>query len=156
MEIPLSTRLGTPIANEQGAEIDPRRRPFFRQVLQPYGSLELRSPETGQYNCHGLVFASRRTRILESSLVELILREDGYRCIDEDQAVVGDLVIYRDQDEIRHAAVITEVKSLGPGRPSLVLKALSKWGDHGEYFHHPANVPTHFGRREVWTERPER
>ena len=95
MEISLSTRLGTPIPNEQGADIDPRRRPFFRQVLQPYGSLEFRSPETGQYNCHGLVFASRRTCILESSLVELILREDGYRRINEGDAIVGDLELIR-------------------------------------------------------------
>jgi hypothetical protein len=156
MEILLSTRLGTPVANLQGAEIDPRRRPFLRQALRAYGSLELRSPETGQYNCHGLVFASRRTRIVESSLVELILREDGYRRIDEDQAMEGDLVIYRNEDEIMHTAVVTEVGNLGPGRPRLVLKVLSKWGDHAEYFHHPANVPNYFGEREVWTERPER
>lgn len=155
MEIPLSTRLGTPIPNQQGAEIDPRRRPFFRQVLQAYGSLVLRSPETGQYNCHGLVFASRRTRIQESAFVELILREDGYRCIDEGRAVVGDLVIYQHQGEVTHTAVVTEVNHFGPGRPSFVLRVLSKWGDHAEYFHHPADVPNHFGSREVWTERPE-
>lgn len=156
MEIPLSTRLGTPIPNQQGAEIDPRRRPFLRQVLQAHGSLEVRSPETGQYNCHGLVFASRRTRIESPPLVELILREDGYRRIDESHAVVGDLVIYRHQGEITHAAVVTEVRHFGQGRPSFVSKVLSKWGDHAEYFHHPADVPNHFGSREMWTERPER
>jgi len=156
MEIPLSTRLGTPIPNQQGAEIDPRRRPFFRQVLQARASLEVRSPETGQYNCHGLVFASRRTRILDPPLIELILHEDGYRRIDENHAVVGDIVIYRYQGEITHAAVVTEVRDFGHGRPSFVFKVLSKWGDHAEYFHHPADVPTHFGTWEVWTERPER
>jgi hypothetical protein len=103
------------------------------------------------YNCFGLVFASRRTWIHEEAL-DLILRDDGYRRVDVPW--IGDVVIYRDNDDnVNHVGIVVglNVDSMG-GQPEILV--LSKWGADGEYLHRHDHVPELFGARvEYWTER---
>jgi hypothetical protein len=103
------------------------------------------------YNCFGLVFASRRTWIHEEAL-DLILRDDGYRRVDVPW--IGDVVIYRDNDDnVNHVGIVVglNVDSMG-GQPEILV--LSKWGADGEYLHRHDHVPGLFGARvEYWTER---
>ena len=52
-----------------------------------------RSDASGICNCHGLVFASRRTSIFPED-IHNILADDGYRQIDERDVLAGDVVLY--------------------------------------------------------------
>src|SRR5437667_3629322 len=50
---------------------------------------------TDVYNCHGLAFAARRTKIYRTADVRQIFREDGYeRIASINDVLPGDIVIY--------------------------------------------------------------
>jgi len=85
-----------------------------------------RGPAGDQSNCHGWVFAGGRFHIA-AGRVELILRENGYREIHDPQP--GDLVVFRNNGEIVHSAI---VRYVADGQPLLVE---SKWGSLGVYVH---------------------
>ena len=59
------------------------------------------------YNCMGMVFASRRTWI-DPEHLEMILEDDEYqRIVSEAELQVGDLVIYRgDNNQVTHVGII--------------------------------------------------
>ena len=107
-EIPLVTRDGRQIPNS--IEPDPGKN-AVELALRSVNPLVLAqasqlAPPSGRYNCHGLVFASRRTNIppvdVEFSVDELLAR-DGYRKVSSPR--VGDVVAYRDaRGEICHRA----------------------------------------------------
>ncbi|MEK6536457.1 MAG: hypothetical protein AABZ63_03100, partial [Actinomycetota bacterium] len=58
------------------------------------------APASGRYNCHGLVFGTRRTNICgpnrEVDVDELLCR-DGYVLVPSSQPEVGDVVVYRNR-----------------------------------------------------------
>ena len=85
-------------------------------------------PPTGRYNCHGLVFASRRAHIppvgVDVDVCDL-LRRDGYRPVGEGRAPqVGDVVAYRLDDEIEHTGFVSRVENLGDVPVVFVWSAL--------------------------------
>src|SRR5438128_1550551 len=56
----------------------------------------------GEYNCAGLIFASRRTWI-ELAELELIFRDDGYfQLAGPQEAKIGDLILYFRSGEPSH------------------------------------------------------
>ena len=141
--IELATHLGTHIPNEttEGnlklslalahAEREYARKwPPFRQSISGY-------------NCFGLVFASRRTALYDITVVQLILDEDGYREVPQDECSEGDIVVYYDETGPSHAAKVLRVEKIsllatpdGGGGIVRKLKVLSKFNDHsGEYVH---------------------
>ena len=70
-------------------------RKWFADMATKYG-WSIRSPPTGIYNCAGMVWASRRTCIHAPELYELILKEDDYRLVpDDERPRPGDLLVYR-------------------------------------------------------------
>lgn len=90
-----------------------------------------RNGPSGYYNCHGLVFASRRTSIFPED-IRRILIEDGYRQIGEQDVLAGDVVLYNNSDgDIEHSGIVIR-------RPELRIPwVVSKWST-GEEFLHPA------------------
>ena len=127
------TAAGYMIDNKQDREISTFVRnqfPAMRATVHP--ASVLRSSETPRYNCHGMVFASRRTNITKHQQVFRILAEDDYRLVDESDLIPGDVAVYLSElGEVEHSAIVT---SVGDG----VLRdvtVVSKWGCYGEYLH---------------------
>jgi hypothetical protein len=116
-----------------------------------YDSIRRRSL-TATYNCYGMVFASRRTSLVEPKEIYRILQDDGYERIhDRLQVRLGDVVLYRmtPQGDISHVGLVSRI-DFSPRN----FELLSKWGDCGEYFHNENIVPPEFGRpSEYWSER---
>ena len=105
---------------------------------------------TGQYNCHGLVFANRRARVYELKDLQFIREDDGYREIDARDVVAGDLIVYYQGEEIVHTGIVLNPQWVGQ---IFVPSVLSKWGDAGEYIHAYNQCP--YGTNvHYWTDRP--
>lgn len=103
--IPLTTYLGPghEIPNHIDLDPTPGAIPVARKphasLLAAIGVRQVGQP-TGRYNCHGLVFASRRTNIPPAGsdsdgLVDRILAEDQFVQVAELQAREGDIVLWR-------------------------------------------------------------
>ena len=151
--IPLSTKKGTNVPNEQRLEQTPESlRAAVDVCVGACPGIEPRSASS-TYNCIGLVFASRRTWV-DPEYVPLLLAEDGYYRVDIASAKLGDVVVYRNfAREITHAGIIVEK------RPVLEtaewdVRVLSQWGASGEYVHRLSDVPSLLGSpAEFWSER---
>jgi hypothetical protein len=101
---------------------------------------------TSEYNCFGMVFANRRTWIVDGDEVEKkVFPDDGYRKLtDPNEICIGDVAVYRKGPgaPIEHVALVMEV-TIDQGRVETLL--LSQWGEDGEYIHRVNAVPTAFG-----------
>lgn len=126
------------IPNVQGNLLTVYDREAWEWLRRDYGTrITVRTPLTPTYNCHGLTFASRRTRVLDGDTVEKILRDDGYQPIAHSDVLAGDVAIYFNPDTglIDHSGVVVHPVPSPPYIPVLV----SKWGSGPEVVH-PANV----------------
>lgn len=131
-QIELATQIGTHINNETSVptiSVPLRRQRMedeFRNTFHP-----VRPPIYG-YNCFGHIFASRRTAIYKPD-INLILREDGFGLISEDQAAAADVVIYSDSAGPVHVGRITRITRTDRAQH---VHVLSKFDDcSGEYEH---------------------
>ncbi len=153
--IALETRMGNPIGNVLEPAVDERGRRTYDLIRKKHGQRWFnRKAACGGYNCYGMAFASRRTSILEDTQIPDILKDDGYREIQEDQVVVGDLVFYRDRKlGLLHVARITRRDEMK------ALHALSKWnsicGEDEHNIRHDLWSEQGFDvELEFWTDRP--
>ena len=148
--IPLGTRRGTIIRNETRAEMSPEQltEDALRwQRLRPMARLR---SATAVYDCMGLVFAARRTSVATDQL-RLILEEDGYSRVTEENVDIGDLVVYSRGRMPDHIGLVSSIRSMPAGN---VINVLSKWGASPEYEHPIYHVPEAYGRpTEFWTDR---
>lgn len=156
--IALETREGTPIRNVVAPEPGEQAHRKYAALRKKFGQRWInRKGACGGYNCHGMVFATRRTAIYDDDQVRRVLKDDGYREISENEVRPGDIVLYRERSMgLLHAAVVLR-KQLGNGQ-LFAWFALSKWDDVcGEDEH---NVRFHCWTAEsdvvmeFWTERP--
>jgi hypothetical protein len=147
--IGLQTRKGRDIRNLQKPQILPHRvRLTEGFILDAFPEvdrmlLQMRREPTATYNCHGLTFASRRTGIYDLDDLKLILLDDGYKRITDEQDVrVGDIVLYMDLDNLPvHSGIVVTVADQWIGDVFLPT-VLSKWGEGGgEYLHRVDNAP---------------
>ena len=155
--IRLETRQKSPIKNVIAPEPGVLGQRKYALIRKQHGQdWRNRKPACGVYNCYGMVFASRRTAILDDDQIPMVLREDGYRpVVDEMWVRPGDLVFYRLRapDMLLHVAVILRRDdTLG------TLFALSKWNSiSGEDEH---NIRHHCWSKmepvelDFWTDRP--
>ena len=123
-------------------------------ITSRYSTARLRS-RSSQYNCVGMVLASRRVWVEIDYLMQ-ILTDDGYREIAIQRVKAGDLVIYREPD--RTITHVGQVWSHDPvvANGSWKTIVLSQWGQDGEYFHEVNDVHPRLGHAsEYWTERRE-
>ncbi len=144
--LPLATRLRRPIRNVVGLEaVTYVQAEKFRRMCQSFG-WEVRRGPTGIYNCFGHVWASRRTGIYETPEIEAILKDDGYRLLEQKESPrLGDLVLYRlvDTAEVFHVGEVIEMRELkgmsGTRKIPVILSKLD--ASSGEVFHFVEHVP---------------
>jgi hypothetical protein len=148
---PVFARDGTRILAGVSANPSPNAIALAREAyrIAIAGAAELRPP-TGRYNCHGLVFATRRAHIPPVGVdvdVDDVLQRDGYVRLRDDQAPqVGDVVAYRLDGEIEHTGFVSRVEALGHTK---VVFVWSAWGGLGE-FEHRVHVSPYKGTPEFW------
>lgn len=148
---PVYARDGTRILAGSNADPSPNAVALARAThrLALAGVTELRSA-TGRYNCHGLVFASRRASIPPVGVdvdIDDVLRHDGYARLGTDHGPrVGDVVAYRLDDEIEHTGLVSRVETIGAAP---IVFVWSAWGALGE-FEHRVQVSPYGGTPEYW------
>jgi hypothetical protein len=149
--IPLVARDGWAISNS----IDPHPSAQTVEFAQMHARLLLAQVEqlkgpSGQYNCHGLVFAVRRTNIPAVAAefdVDELLAHDGYRPLANGLPAIGDVAVYRDdRGDIEHTGIVCGVDRVGI-QP--VVHVWSMWGGLGE-FRHRADQTPYSQRIEYW------
>jgi hypothetical protein len=128
----------TPIENEIGAsEISAFELNQHRMLDQQYGHpVQARTDPSLVFNCHGLVFASRRTWIVNPKQVTALLPKDGYSRVQQSEVMPGDLILYFDEYyEPTHSGIVL----VAPSAANLYIPTIySKWGKYREMIH-PAN-----------------
>ena len=138
-QIILQTRLGNPIDNCQDVDFSINQQiPDYAHSMM---GIKMRNSPNPYYNCHGLTFASSRTKVFPES-IQMILDDDGYTQVEACDALPGDVVLYYDkQGEISHSGVIiTESSEEGYGYPWVV----SKWGVLNEVCHLAYDIPKEY------------
>ncbi len=125
---------------------------FYEEMKRLWPNLQRRSWDS-TYNCYGMVFANRRT-VVDDTAVPIIFEDDGYRIVERNQALPGDVVVYKDgRGRIRHVGLVLQ-KRLVATEDDDELVVLSQWGLNGEYQHLARDVPKVYGDlAEIWTER---
>lgn len=135
-KIALVTRQGNPIDNCQESDFCASQTiPDYRSK---YKATTMRNAPNSCYNCHGMTFASSRTKVFDES-IKMILDDDGYTEVTADEALPGDVILYyNEKGEIYHSGIITTRPSEGKyGYPWVV----SKWGMLNEVYHLAYDVP---------------
>jgi hypothetical protein len=140
MGIELRTRANNPIDNDQFTGTLPYRELNENdENMRKYNNCYYRTGPCGYYNCHGLTFASRRTRVYNNDDLRRIIREDNYEPIKLEELFSGDLILYVDEKgDIQHSGLIIQVNTVD----ALVIPmVLSKWGNGSEVYHAYKNCP---------------
>jgi hypothetical protein len=137
-ELDLHTRLANQIRNETcrdevhfgvRLEVEGYKQKYPRATHRPVDP-------TNTYNCHGLTFASRRTRIWDSSEIQKIIRDDNYTKLAFIEVLPGDIVVYWGEGgDAEHSGVVVSVDQLG------VPMILGKWGGAHEVVHRVSECP---------------
>ena len=139
--IVLQTRQGNAIPNSQSHEITPSETTQFRDCEKTHPYAKFRSPPNPIYNCHGLVFASKRTGIHRSDVFQTILDDDGYTEIEREDVLPGDVALYYNEDgDIEHSAIVTSE----PDKNLKIPQVVSKWGRYKEAVHAANDCPYTF------------
>lgn len=104
---------------------------------------------TGRYNCHGLVFANRRTNVPAPGInVDIQRLADRDQLIQVDQPQVGDVVLYLgERGKVDHSGLVTCIKK-GPDDRDVVF-VWSMWGGLGEFEHRVNVIPPHYSDAEI-------
>jgi hypothetical protein len=155
--IKLATKRGRWIKNVRRREMPPEQlRAAVEVVRGKFSALTLRSI-SATYNCYGMVFASRRTCIVDGNEILNILSDDEYlKVTDRRRVNVGDVVIYRSAPagEITHAGIVIEKRPRASAGADATFMILSQWGASGEWIHHEETVLPQLGSgREFYSER---
>lgn len=111
------------------AEIIKKEHPFATYRTGP----------CGYYNCHGLTFASRRTRIFEPTDIMRIINDDNYKLIQENDVLPGDIVMYYQKGDPQHSGIVLDVPTKEDHFPRILV--LSKWGHGHEVIHAVRDCP---------------
>ena len=147
----LQTYDGCDIANQIDAEPSAN---WVAMTTWLYRGLQRRrlSPATGRYNCHGLVFASRRTGIPRVGVpvdIDGILRRDRYHRVESPST--GDVVVYRSPaHEIEHTGIVSRVERIHETSQAPVVYVWSKWGYFEECEHLESVSPYSGTTVEYW------
>jgi hypothetical protein len=141
MAIRLETSTGRGVDNWQGREISSIHLNWAKELPKEFPHVIRRTQPSPLYNCHGLVFGCRRTRIEKSTALGYILNDDNYIEIPMANVLPGDIVIYySEQGDPNHSGVVLEYNS------SLIVPIIfSKWGNAGEYIHPLRDCPSLYG-----------
>lgn len=149
----LATKANRPLTNITKLERAPESLAEGTRAIEGVYKTAVRRCLGATYNCLGLVFSGRRTWV-EPEHWEQIRREDKYRPVSLNAVVPGDIVIYKNEyHEMSHVGIVVCIKPLIK-EGTFEITVLSKWGQHGEYFHRVDDVSPALGTPvEYWTER---
>lgn len=143
LQLELETAKGVHIENSQSNEPIPAAtiKGFEARFRRKFPNIvERTQTSTGTYNCHGMVFAARRTQIYEADILRKILHDDGYQQIQEAETLPGDIALYvRDLGQIDHSAVVVESPPMNAFLRT--PKVFSKWGTWVEVIHWANECP---------------
>jgi hypothetical protein len=149
----LSTARGRHIKNIRRPPLSPAiMKEAMRMHTGSHPSIKLRSLSS-EYNCMGLVFASRRAEVDVDEL-QIILEDDGYVQVTEGNAARGDIVVYRggDNSPLHVGVVYDHTPDVETAKWKTFV--LSQWGRDGEYFHVANDVSPLMGKpSDFWTDR---
>ena len=107
--IVLQTRAKIDVINEQAPLPDEQNISDFNRALKKQLNWKLRKAPCGIYNCYGHIWANRRTSIYDNIEVIKFIEQDGYKKIDLKDLEVGDLVLYRRVNNLKHIDHIDHV-----------------------------------------------
>lgn len=137
--IRLETSQRRGIDNGQDSKISCFERNWAKDWMKMFPRIKKRTEPSPVYNCHGMTFASRRTKICKSSSINDILQDDKYEEIASNDVLPGDIVIYySDLGDPNHSGLVVENGGLMP----LIC---SKWGNGGEFLHYLSDCPRLYG-----------
>ncbi len=140
-ELKLETRCQNQIQNEiNRAAPLPGEEILLDDLIRKHKNAIHRTRSSRKYNCHGLVFASRRTWIWDPAEVSKILRDDEYIKIPPSDVLAGDIALYFHEGDAQHAGIVVEVFE----KP-FTTKILGKWGFMQEVVHLAHDVPPEYG-----------
>lgn len=146
--ITLQTREGKDIPNNQSFETTLWEEHQLQTNRRRYPHVEFRTGAIPIYNCHGLTFASRRSRIWQTPAVQDILRDDHYEQVSQDEVQPGDIILYisADDGDFEHSGVVVEP----PTAPLFVPRVWSKWGSGAEAVHFANDCPYDFSQARYY------
>ena len=134
--ITIQTRKGNNIKNTVYDKITQYIRNISSEYENKYPKIKYRSEETGNYNCFGMVFASRRCFIIDN--ISNILDDDDYKEVRYNKVLPGDIVLYFDNHEIIHCGIVIEIPNDKNFWNPLVI---SKWHCFREVIHNMNDCP---------------
>ncbi len=136
--IRVQTRKGNDIFNSQSFIISDHEKSQFPDIRKKFTSVNFRSLPSAIYNCHGLVFASRRTGIDDTEEIYKILKDDNYTEILLADVLPGDIIIYFSSNgDAEHSGVV-----ISKPDPQLhIPQVYSKWGNYCEAIHYANYCP---------------
>lgn len=138
-DIILQTRLGNPITNCQESDFSINQK--IPDYAQEKKGVIVRSAPNPYYNCHGMTFASSRTKVFPES-IQMILDDDGYTEVKDCEALPGDVILYYDEKgEVSHSGIIITKLSEGQYNYPWVV---SKWGVLNEVYHLAWDIPRQY------------
>jgi len=141
MAIRLETSKRRGVVNFQDTEIPEKDLRWFRELSKKHPNAIQRTNPSGIFNCHGLTFASRRSKILDFPNILKILEDDNWREIDMKNTLAGDIVIYFDNEgDANHSGIVVQYS-----QQIFVPLICSKWGQGAEYIHKVSDVPSSYG-----------
>ena len=109
---------------------------IYSKYKTEFPNIKYRSKETANYNCFGMVFASRRCFVIDD--IGKILIDDNYSEVHLDKVLPGDIILYFSNHEIIHCGiVIEELNSENCWNPLVV----SKWHCFSEVIHRLNECP---------------
>jgi hypothetical protein len=142
MDIRLETSRRTGVDNYQGDVLSQYVLNWAERLGRKFPNAVVRTNPSPIYNCHGLVFACRRSRIEKSISIQTVLADDKYIEIKLKNVLPGDIVIYYSNDgDPNHSGVVVEYD---PQRIIIPL-ICSKWGNAGEFIHALTYCPREYG-----------
>jgi hypothetical protein len=144
----LATRQNNHIKNRTGvAGQSQQQMAKFAGFVFKFPHARKRSENTDMYNCHGMVFACRRTNIDDSNEVQKIIVEDDYIQVRNENVLPGDIIIYFSIDgDAEHSGIVISE----PNNHFLIPLVLSKWGQLEEYIHYANQCPYNFANAKYY------
>ena len=145
--IRLQTAARRDIPNVQNSEVPPQEKNEAADYPKRWKDSEFKPRLSPTYNCHGLTFASRRTRIWNPTSVAEIINDDKYvEVADRQQVRPGDVVVYYVEGEAAHSGIV-----LRNHEDDLHVPLIwSKWGNGPEVIHRVYDVHPLYGNNYVF------
>jgi hypothetical protein len=113
-----------------------------------YPGAQERAENTDMYNCHGMVFACRRTNIDDPKEVQKIILQDEYMPVETVNVLPGDIIIYYSNDgDAEHSGIVISRPEPGSFYIPIVI---SKWGLLEEYIHAANQCPYTFANAKYY------